>query len=166
MNQRILKERDSARDRAQRGRVAAFTLVEVAFTVGVLALLIAATMGSITLLNRWANSARLQTFAYALAQQKIDYLQTVPWTSYSTAPPVLQTGTTAENLTMSNDALDSAMSNTSSATALETGYPCTRTTVVSLKSSTTSSIKVTVSYTYWGKPYSCTLCTLRASDIY
>ena len=77
--------------------ISGFTLVEVIIAGCLLAVLIASSFIVLTQINRWATSARLRTLALAVAQQRIDVLQTTPWQVSGTRPALLNAGTTTEN---------------------------------------------------------------------
>ncbi len=156
----------------------AFTLLEVCFAVVAFAIFSAASIYSLSQLNRFASNARYRTLALAAAQQKIDQIMTTPWSVVGTVPTVLAAGTTTEaaptvTLPLNSDPLNSATGLSSAFTNYDTQVLDTRTTVITkltdCSGNTGSSSRllrasVTVSYTYRGKSYSIVLTTLRGTD--
>ena len=89
--------------RLRRG-TAGFTLVEVLVAGALHAALISGTVTALTQLNRWATAARLRTIATAVAQQRIDQIETTAWQVVGTRPALLTAGTTTENnVPLNND---------------------------------------------------------------
>ena len=144
---------------------AAFTLVEVVFAGCMLAVFVASAVVAMTQVNRWATGARLRTLGLAVAQQRIDQAQTVPWQLSGTRPVVLTAGTTTDNnLPLNNDDLNSANGLSSAVSGLDTQTNATRTTVVTDITARTVRITVTVNFTYRGRATCVSLNTLRTSD--
>lgn len=148
----------------RRRKTAGFTLVEVVIAGCMLAILISGSFIALTQINRWATSARLRTLALAMAQQRIDLIQTAPWQEAS-RPAVLNAGTTTENnLPLNNDPFNSATSLASPYTNLDVQVLETRTTQITNLTARTLRADVTVTFTYRNRPHSITLTTLRAID--
>lgn len=144
---------------------AGFTLVEVVIAGGLLAVLIAGSFIALTQINRWATSARLRTLALAVAQQRVDLLQTTAWQVTAPRPLLLTAGTTTENnLPLNNDAFNSATSLASAFTSLDNQLNATRTTQVTDLTARTLRVAVTVTFTYRNRPQSVSLTTLRTTD--
>ena len=160
-----------------RGR-RAFTLLEVCFTVAVFSIFAAASIYSLSQVNRFASTARYQTLALAVAQQKIDQIMTTPWSVMGTLPTVLAAGTATEasptvTLPLNGDPFNSASGLSSAFTNYDTQVLDSRTTVItkltdcSGNTGTSSRLLravVTVNYTYRGKAYSLAISTLRSTD--
>ena len=150
--------------RLRRGR-AGFTLVEVLIAGTLLAVLISGSVTALTQLNRWATAARLRTIALAVAQQRLDLIETTPWQVVGTRPALLTAGTTTENnVPLNNDDYNAASSLISPYTNLDSQVLSTRTTVISDLTTRTLRATVTVTFTYRNRPFTITLSTLRATD--
>ena len=150
--------------RLRRGS-AGFTLVEVLIAGTLLASLIAGALTALTQLNRWATSARLRTLALAVAQQRIDLIETTPWQVVGTRPTVLTAGTTTDNnVPLNNDDYNAATSLISPYTNLDSQVMSTRTTVITDLTTRTLRATVTITFTYRNRPFTITLNTLRATD--
>ncbi len=141
-------------------RKRAFTLVEVAISIGIIALLTALGYAVMTAMNQNAVKARLMTLACASARDKIAQIQFAsPYTpnlgtTYSHIPTILVVGTTTDNIPLYADPGTG-----------KTVIPGTRQTVISdTGTNHILSAVVTVSYTYHGKAFQVQLNTLRASD--
>ena len=128
-------------------------------------------------MNRFAFNARLRTLAMAVAQQKVDLIQTAPWslanpppavlTTSSASPRVLTAGTVTENnLPLDNDPFNNQAGLVTPYTNLDLQVTATRTTVLTYPTSRTVAAVVTVSYRYRGKDFTVYLSTLRASDTF
>jgi type II secretory pathway pseudopilin PulG len=153
------------RDDKRRAAAAGFTLVEVVVAGCLLAVLIAGSLAALTQINRWATSARLRTLALAVAQQRIDAVQTTPWQPGAARAAILTAGTATEtNLPLNNDAFNSATGLSSAFTNLDAQTNVTRTTVVTDVTTRTLRAVVTVTFTYRNRPHAVTLTTLRATD--
>lgn len=151
--------------RAPKFRRSGFTLVEILFAATMLAALVCSSGVALTQLNRWATSARLRTLALAVAQQRIDQVQTTAWQQGSARPAILTAGTSAENnLPLNNDASNAGTGLSSAFTTLDTGVNATRTTRITDLTARTLRAVVTVTFTYRNRPHSVILTTLRASD--
>jgi len=160
-----MRSQSLSRASSLRRSSAGFTLTEVVFAASMLAVLVSASLISMTQINRWAASARLRTLALAVAQQRIDQVQTAAWQLAGARPAVLTTGTATENsLPLNNDSLNAAAGLSSSFTNLDTPVNATRTTVITDITARTLRAVVTVTFTYRNRPCSVTLNTLRASD--
>ena len=110
-----------------RRRTAAFTLVEVLIAGTLLATLIAGSVTALTQLNRWATAARLRTIALAVAQQRIDLIETTPWQIVGARPALLTAGTVTENnVPLNNDDYNAATSLVSPYTTLDSQVMSTR----------------------------------------
>ena len=150
--------------RLRRG-TAGFTLVEVLIAGTLLAVLISGSVTALTQLNRWATAARLRTIAMAVAQQRIDLIETTPWQVVGTRPALLTAGTVTENnVPLNNDDYNAATSLVSPYTTLDSQVMSTRTTVISDLTARTLRATVTVTFTYRNRPFTITLNTLRATD--
>ena len=150
--------------RVRRG-TAGFTLAEVLIAGALLAMLISGAVTALTQLNRWATAARLRTIALAVAQQRIDQIETVPWQVAGTPPALLTAGTTTENnVPLNNDNYNAATSLVSPYTNLDAQVLSTRTTVITNMTARTLRAVVTVTFTYRNRPFNITLSTLRATD--
>ena len=150
--------------RLRRG-TAGFTLVEVLVAGALLAALISGTVTAMTQLNRWATAARLRTIATAVAQQRIDEIETTPWQVVGTPPALLTAGTTTDNnVPLNNDDYNSATSLITPYTTLDSQVMSTRTTVITTLTTRTLRALVTVTFTYRNRPVTITLSTLRATD--
>ncbi len=151
--------------RRRRRGCAGFTLTEVVIAGCLLAILISGSFIALTQINRWATSARLRTMALAMAQQRIDLIQTAPWQVGVPRPAVLTAGTTTENnLPLNNDAFNAATSLASPYTNLDVQVLETRTTQITDLTARTLRATVTVTFTYRNRPHSISLTTLRATD--
>ena len=151
--------------KSRRRGTAGFTLAEVIIAGALLAVLISGSVTALTQLNRWATAARLRTIAQAVAQQRIDLIETTPWQVVGTRPAVLTAGTTTENnVPLNNDDYNAATSLVSAYTNLDTQVLSTRTTVITNLTTTTIQATVTVTFTYRNRPFSISLNTLRATD--
>ena len=118
-----------------------------------------------TQVNRWATGARLRTLALAVAQQRIDQVQTSPWQLSGSRPALLTPGTTTEtNLPLNNDTFNSAAGLSSAFTNLDNEVSATRTTVVTDLTARTIRVTVTVNYTFRTRAAAISLTTLRTSD--
>ena len=150
--------------RLRRG-TAGFTLVEVLIAGTLLAVLISGSVTALTQLNRWATAARLRTIAMAVAQQRIDLIETTPWQVVGARPALLTAGTVTENnVPLNNDDYNAATSLVSPYTTLDSQVMSTRTTVISDLTARTLRATVTVTFTYRNRPFTITLNTLRATD--
>ena len=148
-----------------RRRTAGFTLVEVLIAGTLLAVLISGSVTALTQLNRWATAARLRTIAMAVAQQRIDLIETTPWQVVGTRPALLTAGSVTENnVPLNNDDYIAATSLVSPYTTLDSQVMSTRTTVISDLTARTLRATVTVTFTYRNRPFTITLNTLRATD--
>lgn len=151
--------------RRRRRGVSGFTLVEVVIAGCLLAVLISGSLVALTQINRWATSARLRTLALAVAQQRLDLIQTSPWQVIGTRPAVLTAGTTTEtNLPLNNDTFNSATSLASPYSNLDTQLNVTRTTQITNLTARTLRAVVTITFTYRSRPHSVSLSTMRATD--
>lgn len=151
-------------NRRRRG-IAGFTLVEVVIAGCLLAVLIAGSLVALTQINRWATSARLRTLALAVAQQRLDLVQTAPWQALGARPAVLTAGTTTEtNLPLNNDSFNSATSLASPYSNLDTQLNVTRTTQITNLTARTLRAEVTITFTYRSRPHTVSLTTMRATD--
>ena len=145
--------------------ISGFTLVEVLIAGALLAVLISGSVTALTQMNRSATAARLRTIALAVAQQRIDQVETTPWQVGGTRPAILTAGTTTENnVPLNNDNYNAATSLISPYTNLDSQVNSTRTTVVTDLTARTLRAQVTVTFTYRNRPYAITLTTLRATD--
>ena len=150
--------------RLRRG-TAGFTLVEVLIAGTLLAVLISGSVTALTQLNRWATAARLRTIAMAVAQQRIDLIETTPWQLVGTRPALLTAGSVTENnVPLNNDDYNAATSLVSPYTTLDSQVMSTRTTVISDLTARSLRATVTVTFTYRNRPFTITLNTLRATD--
>ena len=146
-------------------RSSGFTLAEVIFAGCILAVFICGSVSALAQINRWATRARLQTLALAVAQQKIDLLQTTGWQITGAPPAVLTAGTSTEtNLPLNNDAFNSETGLSSAFTSLDYQVNATRTTQITSLSASTLRAVVTVTFTYRNRTSSVSLTTLRATD--
>ena len=149
---------------------AGFTLVEVLIAGALLAMLISGAVTALTQLNRSATAARLRTIALAVAQQRIDQIETTPWQDWVTRPAILAvdgTGTrttTENNVPLNNDSYNASMSLISPYTSLDAQVLSTRTTVITNLPPRSLRAVVTVTFTYRNRPYAITLSTLRTTD--
>ena len=151
--------------RGTRRGPAGFTLVEVLIAGALLAMLISGAVTALTQMNRSATAARLRTIALAVAQQRIDQIETTPWQDRGARPAILTAATTTENnVPLNNDNYNASMSLISPYTSLDAQVLSTRTTVVTDLTTRTLRAVVTVAFTYRNRPYTITLNTLRATD--
>ena len=151
--------------RRVRRRTAGFTLVEVLVAGALLAVLISGAVTALTQLNRSATAARLRTIALAVAQQRIDQIETTPWQMGGTRAAVLTAGTVTEaNVPLNNDSYNASMSLITPYTNLDAQVLSTRTTVITDLTTRTLRAVVTVTFTYRNRPYTITLNTLRTTD--
>ena len=151
--------------KSRRRGTAGFTLAEVIIAGALLAVLISGSVTALTQLNRWATAARLRTIAQAVAQQRIDLIETTPWQVVGTRPAVLTAGTTTENnVPLNNDDYNASTSLVSAYTSLDSQVLSTRTTVITNLTTTTLQATVTVTFTYRNRPFSISLNTLRSTD--
>ena len=129
-------------------RARGFTLVEVLIAGTLLALLISGAVTAMTQLNRWATAARLRSIALAVAQQRIDQIETTPWPAVGTRPAILTAGSTTENnLPLNNDNYNAATSLISPYTNLDSQVLSTRTTDIANVTARTLRATVTVTFT-------------------
>ena len=155
--------------RLRRG-TAGFTLVEVLIAGALLAMLISGAVTALTQMNRSATAARLRTIALAVAQQRVDQIETTPWQDWVTRPAILAvdgTGTrttTENNVPLNNDNYNAATSLISPYTNLDAQVLSTRTTVITNLPPRSLRAVVTVTFTYRNRPYAITLSTLRTTD--
>ena len=150
--------------RVRRG-TAGFTLVEVLIAGALLAMLISGAVTALTQLNRSATAARLRTIALAVAQQRVDQIETTPWQVGGTRPALLTAGTATENnVPLNNDNYNAATSLISPYTNLDSQVLATRTTVITDVTTRTLRAVVTVTFTYRNRPFAITLSTLRTTD--
>jgi prepilin-type N-terminal cleavage/methylation domain-containing protein len=161
-------------NRVRRG----FTLLEVCFTIAIFSLFSAASIYSLSQINRFASNSRYRTLALSVAQQKIDQIMTTPWSVMGTVPTVLAAGSVTEAaptivLPLNSDPLNSASGLSSAFTNYDTQILDSRTTVITKltdcsgntgASSRLLRATVTVTYTYRGKQASIVLSTLRGTD--
>ena len=156
--------------RGTRRGPAGFTLVEVLIAGALLAMLISGAVTALTQMNRSATAARLRTIALAVAQQRIDQIETTPWQDWVTRPAILAvdgTGTrttTENNVPLNNDNYNAATSLISPYTNLDAQVLSTRTTVITNLPPRSLRAVVTVTFTYRNRPYAITLSTLRTTD--
>ena len=151
--------------KSRRRGTAGFTLAEVIIAGALLAVLISGSVTALTQLNRWATAARLRTIAQAVAQQRIDLIETTPWQVVGTRPALLTAGTTTENnVPLNNDDYNASTSLVSAYTSLDSQVLSTRTTVITNLTTTTIQATVTVTFTYRNRPFSISLNTLRSTD--
>ena len=148
----------------RKGGPAGLALVEVVIAGGILALFIAASVGAMTQINRWASAARLRTLALAVAQQRLDAVLTVPWQVRGTRPALLAAGTATENALPLNDDSFNVAGLGSAFTSLGTPVVATRTTQITDVSARLARADVTVTYSYRNRPYTISLTTLRTTD--
>lgn len=169
----------------------AFTVLEVSFAVAIFSLFAVCSIYAISQANRFASNARYRTLALAAAQQKIDQIMTVSWSTQATPPSVLRVDTAAASSTKTIDLTDEKATTTESslplnndvlnnATGLKSAFTNDdvqvldqRVTVITKLTDCTGKTKadsrllradVTVSYTYRGKANSIKLSTLRIAD--
>lgn len=146
---------------------AAFTVLEVCLAALLLASFATASVYSMIQFNKIASMARLRTLAQSVAQEKMDEIMTVSWTTTGTRPPVLAAGTVTENnIPLNNDALNSASGLSSIYTNNDVQVTATRATTISPVTGNTRllSATVTLSYSYGNRPYTVTLTGVRATD--
>ena len=150
--------------RVRRG-TAGFTLAEVLIAGALLAMLISGAVTALTQLNRSATAARLRTIALAVAQQRVDQIETTPWQVGGTRPALLTAGTATENnVPLNNDNYNAATSLISPYTNLDSQVLASRTTVITDVTTRTLRAVVTVTFTYRNRPFAITLSTLRTTD--
>ena len=155
--------------RLRRG-TAGFTLVEVLIAGALLAMLISGAVTALTQMNRSATAARLRTIALAVAQQRVDQIETTPWQDWVTRPAILAvdgTGTrttTENNVPLNNDNYNAATSLISPYTNLDAQVLSTRTTVITNLPPRSLRAVVTVTFTYRNRLMTITLNTLRTTD--
>ena len=128
-------------------------------------MLISGAVTALTQMNRSATAARLRTIALAVAQQRIDQIETTPWQVGGTRPAILTSSTTTENnVPLNNDNYNAATSLISPYTNLDAQVLSTRTTVITNLPPRSLRAVVTVTFTYRNRPYAITLSTLRTTD--
>ena len=155
--------------RVRRG-TAGFTLVEVLIAGALLAMLISGAVTALTQMNRSATAARLRTIALAVAQQRIDQIETTPWQVGGTRPAILAVDvsgtrtTTENNVPLNNDNYNASMSLISPYTSLDSQVLSTRTTVITNLPPLSLRAVVTVTFTYRNRLMTITLNTLRTTD--
>ncbi len=155
--------------RPRRG-LAGFTLVEALIAGALLAVLISGAVTAMTQLNRSATAARLRTIALAVAQQRIDQIETTPWQDWATRPAILAVDvsgtrtTTENNVPLNNDNYNASTSLISPYTNLDAQVLSTRTTVVTNVPPRSLRAVVTVTFTYRNRLMTITLNTLRTTD--
>ena len=163
--------------RRLRGGPAGFTLVEVLIAGALLAMLISGAVTAMTQLNRSATAARLRTIALAVAQQRIDQIETTAWQDWAARPAILvgdapttppttpPSRTTVENnVPLNNDSYNAATSLISPYTNLDAQVLSTRTTVITDLPPRSLRAVVTVTFTYRNRLMTITLSTLRTTD--
>jgi type II secretory pathway pseudopilin PulG len=161
----IMENQHSATFRATRRRQAGFTVVETVFAASLLALFVCTSVMALTQINRWATAARLRTLALAVAQQKIDEVQTTPWQQGNVRPTVISSGTTTDNsIPLNNDDFNNATGLSSAFTGLDTSVNAVRTTQITDVTARVFRAVVTVTFSYRNRPYSLSLTTLRTLD--
>ena len=142
----------------------AFTLLELTIALGMFALFATGAVISMTQVNRHAAATRLRTLALGVAQQRIDEVLTIPWSS-ANRPAVLLPGThTDNNIPLNNDTTNGQTGLKSAFTNLDTQVNATRVTQIDDVPPRKVRAVVTVTYSYRNRPYKIILTTLRATD--
>jgi len=141
-----------------------FTLLELTIALGMFALFATGAVVSMTQVNRHASATRLRTLALGVAQQRIDEVLTIPWSS-ANRPAVLVAGSRTDNaIPLNNDAMNNQAGLSSAFTNLDTQVTATRVTEINDVLPRKVRAVVTVTYSYRNRPYRISLTTLRAID--
>ena len=146
---------------AQRG----FTLTEILITSGVLVVVGATAMYALTMINKYAASARVQAAAQSIVQNQIDQILTtgpyVPTNVPPDIPTILTPGpTVTKDIPVFTDPESSATLVTGNLTIniQDSGAKNNGTPLYVLQAA------VTLDYTFRGRPFTVAMNTLRAPD--
>ena len=151
----------SFRRRAQHG----FTLTEILITSGIIIIVGATAMYALTMINRYAASARVQAAAAAIVQYQIDQILTrgpyAPTNVPPDIPTILTAGTTVTNnlpVFVDPETGNVLVSGTLTTAIQDSGATYKTTPLYVLKAG------VSLKYTFAGKSFTVAMDTLRAPD--
>ena len=143
-------------------------MVELVVAAGLVVIFAATAVAAMTQMNRYANSARLQTLALAVAQHRVDEILTARWGEGGMppiAPPIIPSAappepdwTVGEQITLNDDPL-----NTGTLSGLDIAVPARRQTYVTTGLRSCRAV-VRILYVYLDRPYTIELVTFRTID--
>lgn len=143
----------------------AFTLTEILITSGIIIIVGATATFALTLINKYAISARVQASAQSIVMNQIDQILTrgpyVPSNTPPDVPAILKTGTTVtNNVSVFTDPESGSVVVTGTLTTdiQDSGASSNGTPLNVLKAA------VTLNYTFAGKGLTVVMNTLRAPD--
>ena len=143
----------------------AFTLTEILITSGVIILVGATATYALTMINKYAVSARVQAAAQSIVQNQIDQILTrgpyVPTNIPPDIPAILKTGTTVTNnvpVFTDPESGDVQVKGTLTTAIQDSGATNGGTPLYVLKAA------ATLNYTFAGRGLTVTMDTLRAPD--
>jgi type II secretory pathway pseudopilin PulG len=143
----------------------AFTLTEILITSGIIIIVGATATFALTLINKYAISARVQASAQSIVMNQIDQILTrgpyVPTNTPPDVPAILKTGTTVtNNVPVFTDPESGSVVVTGTLTTdiQDSGASSNGTPLNVLKAA------VTLNYTFAGKGLTVVMNTLRAPD--
>lgn len=143
----------------------AFTLTEILITSGIIIVTAATAMYALSMINRYAASARVQASATEVVQHQIDQILTrgpyVPTNVPPDVPTVLTSGATvANNVPVFTDPESGSVlvGGTLTTTIADSGATCNGASLYVLKAA------VVLNYTFAGKGFTVAMDTLRAPD--
>jgi type II secretory pathway pseudopilin PulG len=143
----------------------AFTLVEILITAGIIIVVGATAMYALSMINKYAASARVQAAGAAIVQHQIDQILTrgpyVPTNSPPDIPAILISGTTVTNnvpVFVDPESGNVLVSGTLTTTIQDSGATYKSAPLYVLKAA------VILNYTFAGKPFAIAMDTLRAPD--
>lgn len=148
--------------------LAAFSVIEVVIAVGVLSLMIVASIQVLLVSNRLAASNRIMTAARAIVQRNIDTALTVRFDSNIT-PPILAltTGANYDDDGGEDGNVDILVLKDGSGAQLPQVKGTLRrtvTTVANLQGADIRHVEFSLSYQFQGRPYNVVMSTVRTID--
>ena len=142
---------------------AAFTLVEMLVSAGMICLIGASTLGALSLFNKRVNTNRLLTAAESVAKSQIELVEIdCPFNpQLGQVPDTLAIGTTTQSNVLIYSDPDNGFSvyGTLTTTVSDAGIS------LSGNNLNARNIAVTVTYTYRGKNFSVGMSTMRVPDV-
>jgi type II secretory pathway pseudopilin PulG len=149
----------------RRGAERAFTLIEILITSGIIVVVGATAMYALSMINKYAASARVQAAAAAVVQYQIDQILTRGPYAPSNVPPdvptILTTGTSVTNnvpVFIDPENGNVLVAGTLTTTIQDSGATYNTTPLYVLKAA------VSLKYTFAGKAFTVAMDTLRAPD--
>lgn len=159
-----LGQQQGPRPAFRRGAERAFTLTEILITSGVIIVVGATAIYALTLINKYAISARVQAAAQSIVQNQIDQILTrgpyVPTNTPPEVPAILKTGTATNNVSVFTDPESGnvLVSGTLKTDVQDTLATSNGAPLYVLKAA------VTLDYTFAGRKLTVVMDTLRAPD--